>query len=182
MDLTMDVVKIQGNVPRTAEERAWPGWVAWSSPRCWPLNLLLPETDKLLPETGFLSFSNKSLSNQNPLLCAQLLSRVRLWDPMDCSPPGSSIHGDSPGRNTGVGCLPSSRWSSQRKSPALQEDCLPSEPPGKPFGILFLSSLKVTKQWKKLKMGFCPFLHWINPSLVVSIMSYTNKTNLTVLF
>ena len=23
---------------------------------------------------------------------------------MDCSPPGSSIHGDSPGNNTGVGC------------------------------------------------------------------------------
>ena len=24
---------------------------------------------------------------------------------MDCSPPGSSIRGDSPGKNTGVGCL-----------------------------------------------------------------------------
>ena len=23
---------------------------------------------------------------------------------MDCSPPGSSVHGDSPGRNTGMGC------------------------------------------------------------------------------
>ena len=27
-----------------------------------------------------------------------------LWDPMDCSPQGSSVHGDCPGRNTGVGC------------------------------------------------------------------------------
>ena len=25
-----------------------------------------------------------------------------LCDPMDCSPPGSSAHGDSPGKNTGV--------------------------------------------------------------------------------
>ena len=25
-------------------------------------------------------------------------------DPRDCSPPGSSIHGASPGKNTGVGC------------------------------------------------------------------------------
>ena len=25
-------------------------------------------------------------------------------DPVDCSPPGSSVHGDSPGKNTGVGC------------------------------------------------------------------------------
>jgi len=23
---------------------------------------------------------------------------------MNCSPPGSSVHGDSPGKNTGVGC------------------------------------------------------------------------------
>ena len=27
-----------------------------------------------------------------------------LCDPMDCSPPGSSVRGDSPGKNTGVGC------------------------------------------------------------------------------
>ena len=27
-----------------------------------------------------------------------------LCDPMNCSPPGSSVHGDSPGKNTGVGC------------------------------------------------------------------------------
>ena len=27
-----------------------------------------------------------------------------LCDPMDCSPPGSSVHGDSLGKNTGVGC------------------------------------------------------------------------------
>ena len=27
-----------------------------------------------------------------------------LCDPMDCSPPGSSVHEDSPGKNIGVGC------------------------------------------------------------------------------
>ena len=27
-----------------------------------------------------------------------------LCNPMDCSPPGSSVHGDSPGKNTGMGC------------------------------------------------------------------------------
>ena len=31
-------------------------------------------------------------------------SRLTLCDPMDCGPPGSSVHGDSPGKNTGVGC------------------------------------------------------------------------------
>ena len=39
------------------------------------------------------------------LLGAKLLqSCLTLCDPMDCSPPGSSVHGDSPGGNTGVGC------------------------------------------------------------------------------
>ena len=27
-----------------------------------------------------------------------------LCDPIDCSPSGSSVHGDSPGKNTGTGC------------------------------------------------------------------------------
>ena len=27
-----------------------------------------------------------------------------LCDPIDCSPSGSSVHGESPGKNTGVGC------------------------------------------------------------------------------
>ena len=29
---------------------------------------------------------------------------LTLCDPMNCSPPGSSVYGDSPGKNTGVGC------------------------------------------------------------------------------
>ena len=36
---------------------------------------------------------------------AQLLqSCLTLWDPMGCSPPGSPVHGDSPGKNNGVAC------------------------------------------------------------------------------
>ena len=27
-----------------------------------------------------------------------------LYNPLNCSPPHSSVHGDSPGKNTGVGC------------------------------------------------------------------------------
>ena len=27
-----------------------------------------------------------------------------LCNPRDCCPPGSSVHGDSPGKNTGLGC------------------------------------------------------------------------------
>ena len=59
---------------------------------------------------------------------------------MDWSPPGSSVHGDSPGKNTGVGChallqgdLPNP--GTKPRFPALQVDSLLSEPPGKPSGF-----------------------------------------------
>ena len=38
------------------------------------------------------------------MLCLVTKLRPTLCNPMDCSPPGSSVHGDSPGKNTGVGC------------------------------------------------------------------------------
>ena len=37
-------------------------------------------------------------------VCLVAQSCPTLCDPMDCSPPGSSVHGDSPGKNTGEGC------------------------------------------------------------------------------
>ena len=69
----------------------------------------------------------------NVLLVTQ--SCLTLWDPMDCSLPGSSVHGDSPGKNTGVGScsLPRANLSDsgiESGSPELQGDSLPSEPPG----------------------------------------------------
>ena len=36
--------------------------------------------------------------------CSTAKSCLTLWDPMDCSLPASSVHEDSPGNNTGVGC------------------------------------------------------------------------------
>ena len=38
------------------------------------------------------------------VLCLVAQMCPTLCDHMDCSPPGSSIHGDSPGKTTGVGC------------------------------------------------------------------------------
>ena len=38
------------------------------------------------------------------VLCLVTQSCPALCNPMDYSPPGSSVHVDSPGKNTGVGC------------------------------------------------------------------------------
>ena len=38
------------------------------------------------------------------LAAKSLQSCLTLCDPLDCSPPGSSVHGDSQGKNIGVGC------------------------------------------------------------------------------
>ena len=51
------------------------------------------------------TFSPFLLINSNSaVLCLVAQSYSTLCDPMDCSPPGSSVHEDSPGKNTGVGC------------------------------------------------------------------------------
>ena len=55
---------------------------------------------------------------------------------MDCSPPGSSVHG-IPGKNTGVGChfLLYGIFLIQELNPSLlrwQADSFTAEPPGKP--------------------------------------------------
>jgi len=63
-------------------------------------------------------------------------SYLTLCDPMDCSPPGSSVHETSQAIILEWIATPSPRVSSQPRteprSPALQADFLLSEPPGKP--------------------------------------------------
>ena len=70
-------------------------------------------------------------------MCLVAQSCPTLCNPMNCSQPGCSAHGDSPGKNTGVSChallqhiFPTQGWNP--RSPTLQGDSLPSGPPGKP--------------------------------------------------
>ena len=44
------------------------------------------------------------------VLCLVAQSYLTLCDLMDCSPPGSSVRGDSPGKNTGVNCHALLQW------------------------------------------------------------------------
>ena len=73
-------------------------------------------------------------------MCAKSLqSCLTLCNPMDCSLPGSSVHADSPGKNTGVGCHthPPGDLSDPEigptspAAPELQANSLPQSPQGK---------------------------------------------------
>ena len=65
---------------------------------------------------------------------------LNLCDPMNCSPPGSSVHGILQERIVEWVAIPFCRGSShpgiEPGSPALQADSLLSEPPGKPSDSL----------------------------------------------
>ena len=71
------------------------------------------------------------------VLCLVVQSCPTLCNHMDCSPPGSSVHGDSPGKNTGVGChaLLQVIFLTQRSNPDLphcRAESLLTEPLGSP--------------------------------------------------
>ena len=71
---------------------------------------------------------------------SESLSRVRLRDPKDCSPPGCSVHGISQARILEWVTMPFSTGlpdpAIRPGSPALQADSPPFEPPGKQRFIL----------------------------------------------
>ena len=62
---------------------------------------------------------------------------MSLCDPMDCNPPGSSVHIILWAKIlewVGIFFSRGSSWSRKRnRSPTLEADSLPSEPPGKPY-------------------------------------------------
>ena len=106
------------------------------------------------------------------VIAVQLLSHDRLFcNPRDCSPPGSPVHGDSPGKNTGVGYhfLLQGSFPIQRSSlVSLAGRFFTTAPPGEPSVHLhshknqvlqvppFLSLLSSQIQLKTLTMSALP--------------------------
>ena len=90
-------------------------------------------------------------------LAAQLC--LTLCDPIDCSPPSSPSMGILQASILEWVAMPSSRGSSQPgtkpRSPSLQADSLPSEPPGKPknTGVGSLSLLQRIFSTQELNWG-----------------------------
>ena len=91
----------------------------------------LQEHSQKLPHPFFCFIKKKS----------ETLSRVQLFvTPMDCSPPGSSVHGILQARILELVAISSSRGSShpgtEPRSPTLQADFLLTKPPGKSVFVL----------------------------------------------
>ena len=109
----------------------------WSGLSCPPPGILLTQGSKLcllhLLHCGF--FTTSATWEAYTVLCFVAQSCPTLCNPVDCSPSGSSVHGDTPGKNTRVSCPPPGDLPNPRiesRSLALQVDFLLSEPPGKP--------------------------------------------------
>ena len=94
------------------------------------------------------NFSSSQLTEESGHRVQSFLRRLSIsvsyfsCAPMDCSPSGSSVHGDSSRKNAGLtfpspGDIPDP--GIEPGTPALQADSLPSEPPGKPLRHLSIS-------------------------------------------
>ena len=96
------------------------------------------------------------------LLCLFAQSCPMLFDPMDCSRPGSSVHGDSPGKNTGVGCH------------AVLQGIFPAQ--GSNPGLLHCrQTWKHTKNYFSANLlNFFSFF-WLNLSIIDILTVYTFK-------
>ena len=93
---------------------------------------------------GFLSWGETMcilVTQSCPTLC----------NPVDCSPSGSSVHKDSPGKNTGVGChaLLQGIYPTQGSDPRLLVSCI--------AGGLFTTST-TWEAPRLLNSGVLPFL------------------------
>ena len=93
-------------------------------------------------------------------VCLVTRLSLTLCDPMDCNPPGSSVHGDSPGKNIGVSChallqgiFPTQVWNPGL--PHCRRNLLLSELPGNPknTGVSSLFLLQGNFPTQKLNRG-----------------------------
>ena len=78
----------------------------------WTVTIQAPLSQARILEQVVISFLQRDLPNSHEpctrplcyLLCLVNQLCPTLCNPIDCSHPGSSVHGDSPGKNTTVGC------------------------------------------------------------------------------
>ena len=91
-------------------------WATWEAPQWNTTQLFKKKKWKFLLAGTWVDVEGIMLSEVNQtekeitiwyhlyVLCLVAQLCPTLFNPMDCSPPGSSVLGHSPGKNTGVGC------------------------------------------------------------------------------
>ena len=108
MDCSLQSSSILVGMEGFARQEYWSGL---------PLSSTRPLSDSPNSFFFFLIIWHTTLSQYKVvlgMLCFVTQSCLILCKPMDCSPPGFSVHGDSPGKNTGMDCHAfTSRRSSQ---------------------------------------------------------------------
>ena len=139
--------------------------------KCW----ICEEAETFIHADGNTKFRANSLivpqiiKLELPCCCAKLLpSCLTLCDSLDCSPPGTSAHGDSPGKNTRVGRHPLLQGIFLTQGSTLQllrllhwQACsLPLVPPGKPLGITIWSSSSTPRYILKRIEGICLYKYF----------------------
>ena len=95
----------------------------------------------------FIMYSKFKQTAECAVLRLTAQSCSTLCDPMVCSPPGSSVHGDSPGKNTRVGCH------------AFLQGIFPTQGsnPGLPDCRRILSPSELSEKTKNTGVGSRPF-------------------------
>ena len=83
-----------------------------------------PTNPQNISATGIQLGSDRRLTRDTQeatQLCLVAPLCLTLCNPVDCSPPGTSVHGDAPGKNTGVTChvLLQGIFPTQRLNPGL---------------------------------------------------------------
>ena len=133
----------------------------------WPTGLHFPVSLAVKWSCGWIlangTWGERTTFTSKPwnlkLVCPSICCLVALFcDPMDCSLPGSSVYGISPGKNTGVGCifLLQGIFSTQGPNPGLlhwQADSLPLSHQGS-WSVLFPNSSWL--RWKLCIKDYWP--------------------------
>ena len=105
-----------------------------------PTHSCPPRRMRFCWELGLLEAPGLSSSHSvHPVACSVAQSCPTLCDPVDCSPPGPSVHGILQARRLQWVAISSSRASSRQNvspvSPALQADSFPLSHRGSPYTL-----------------------------------------------